>query len=424
MVRILTIGATCCGPNKGAAAMELSTYNVLRQLVPDIDFIVAIPSTYFEPGIEYCQAHNLRHVDTREQALKTGFRLIRCGLWFILHRYLKLNVKVLLNDKLLQEYAGADLIIDLSGDSISDNYHWLQSIQACSFLLPAIFLEKAVVIYPQSIGPFRTKLAEFVARFTFNRVKFIIAREEITKAYLEKVGINKVPVYLAPDISFLLAPAPDEVVKEILLKENIGKNDRPLIGMSVSQEIAGFAKSTESYKERYNRYVKLMAQVVDYLVNSLNAKVILVPEVIGPTKASDDRVIGALVLDKVEHKDRALSITNEYGPEELRGLIGQCALFIGARMHANIAALSMHVPTIAIAYSYKFHGIMKMLGQEDFICDFTSLSFDELTRKIDEAWKNRTKIKKDLERRMAVVRDEALLSARLTEDLLESLKQF
>ena len=166
MVSILTIGATCCGPNKGAAAMELSTYNVLRQLVPDVDFIVAIPSTYFEPGIEYCKAHNLRHVDTREQALKTGFRLIRCGLWFILHRYLKLNVKVLLNEKLLQEYARADLIIDLSGDSISDNYHWLQSIQACSFLLPAIFLEKAVVIYPQSIGPFRTKLAEFVAKIS------------------------------------------------------------------------------------------------------------------------------------------------------------------------------------------------------------------------------------------------------------------
>ncbi|GAI33439.1 unnamed protein product, partial [marine sediment metagenome] len=111
--------------------------------------------------------------------------------------------------------------------------------------------------------------------------------------------------------------------------------------------------------------MKLMAQVVDYLVSRLDAKVILVPEVIGPTEASDDRVIGALVLDKVEHKDRALSITNEYGPEELRGLIGQCDLFIGARMHANIAAFSMHIPTIAIAYSYKFHGIMKMLGQEN-----------------------------------------------------------
>jgi len=419
MVRILTIGATCCGPNKGAAAMELSAFNVLRQLIPDMDFIVAISSIYFEPGIEYCQVHNLRHVATREHPLKTGLRVARCFLWFILHRYLNLDVKALINEKLLQEYARADLIIDLSGDSISDNYHWLQSIQACSFLLPAIFLEKTVVIYPQSIGPFRTKLAEFIARFTFNRVKFILAREGITKAYLEKVGINKVPVYLAPDISFLLAPAPDEVVKEILLKENIGKNDRPLIGMSVSQEIAGFIKT----KDGYNSYVKLMAQVVDYLVNNLNAKVIFVPEVIGPTKASDDRVIGALVLDKVEHKDRALSITNEYGPEELRGLIGQCDLFIGARMHANIAALSMHVPTIAIAYSYKFHGIMRMLGQENFVYDFTNLSFNELTGKIDEAWKNRTKIKKDLETRMAVVRDEALLSARLTEDLLESLKQ-
>jgi len=54
MVRILTIGATCCGPNKGAAAMELSTLNVLRRFIPDVDFVVSVSSVYFEPGMEYC----------------------------------------------------------------------------------------------------------------------------------------------------------------------------------------------------------------------------------------------------------------------------------------------------------------------------------------------------------------------------------
>ena len=38
-------------------------------------------------------------------------------------------------------------------------------------------------------------------------------------------------------------------------------------------------------------------------------------------------------------------------------------------MHANIAATSMCVPTLAIAYSHKFYGIMKMLQLDEYVMD-------------------------------------------------------
>ncbi|NIN03283.1 MAG: polysaccharide pyruvyl transferase, partial [Hydrotalea flava] len=73
---------------------------------------------------------------------------------------------------------------------------------------------------------------------------------------------------------------------------------------------------------------------------------------------------------------------------ELKGIIGRCDLFIGARMHSNIASISMHVPTVALAWSHKYHGIMKMVEQEKYVCDIRTTTFNELVSKINDAWSN------------------------------------
>jgi len=54
-------------------------------------------------------------------------------------------------------------------------------------------------------------------------------------------------------------------------------------------------------------------------------------------------------------------IKGEYSSEELKGIISCFDLFIGARMHSVIAALSMSVPALAIAYIPKSRAIMEMV---------------------------------------------------------------
>ena len=49
------------------------------------------------------------------------------------------------------------------------------------------------------------------------------------------------------------------------------------------------------------------------------------------------------------------------GCEELKGYIGRCRFFIGARTHATIAAYSSLVPTLVVGYSVKAKGIAKDL---------------------------------------------------------------
>ena len=122
-----------------------------------------------------------------------------------------------------------------------------------------------------------------------------------------------------------------------------------------------------------------------------------------------------------ENKDKIRLIDNEYSPEELKGVIGQCDLFIGARMHANIAATSMCVPTLAIAYSHKSYGIMRMLGMEKYVLDFRTMTFDEMTARIDDLWVNREKIRTELVSNVKTVKERALYNGELVKALLDSL---
>lgn len=92
-------------------------------------------------------------------------------------------------------------------------------------------------------------------------------------------------------------------------------------------------------------------------------------------------------------------------------------------MHANISAISMHVPTIAIAWSHKYYGIMRTLGQEKYVCDVRTTTFDELISKINDAWSNREEIKKTLMHKVRIQKELALFNGELVKGLLISLKK-
>jgi len=92
-------------------------------------------------------------------------------------------------------------------------------------------------------------------------------------------------------------------------------------------------------------------------------------------------------------------------------------------MHANIAALSMFVPTIAIAYSHKMPSLMKMLGQEKYVCDVMSITFDELVLKIEDVLAHGERIKTELKPKIKKMKKNALVNAELVRDLVYDERQ-
>jgi polysaccharide pyruvyl transferase WcaK-like protein len=182
----------------------------------------------------------------------------------------------------LKECTKADIVIVEGGDGLTDERGISFSIKQNFSLLLVTFMKKPVIIFPSSVGPYNTKFTRFLARLSLNRVKSITAREEITKNYLQEIGI-KSPVYFTADAAFILKPAPHERMQDILSMEGISKDNGLLIGMNISQLINYRSKSIKLKCD----YIELMARVADYLVDNLNATVIFIPHEIFPKELKE-----------------------------------------------------------------------------------------------------------------------------------------
>lgn len=405
----IVITNTNCSWNKGSAAQVISTCKILRKIIPETEFTLI--SHHPELDTKYCKIHNIKVVSSiwwrlpRRRIIggifyRTFFPLVNI-LWAILFK-IGLNPMSVKNP-LIQEICSATMILDLSGDSFSDSKGGFSPSIASTILL-FVSLKKPVVLFSQSIGPFK-KWTMPLARFCLNKVSLIIVRERITKNYLEKIGVES-PIYLTADCAFVLDSAPRERVEDILSKENIDITKRPLVGVS--------ANAMLDNKE----YVNLMARIIDYVIEKLNAQVVFVPHVVGINGVGDDRVIGEKIYKMTKNKGNISLIRGDYSPEELKRIIGTCDIFIGGRMHANIAAISSCVLTLAIAWSHKYYGIMEAIGQEKYVCNYKTVNFDELKSKIDDLWNNKEKIREVLKVKVEEQKKLAWYSGELVRDLL------
>ena len=399
MTKIL-ITNTNCSWNKGSAAQVISTSKILKKNITDADFTLI--STRPELDSK-CRKHGITVIGYSSKKKHTGYcflyyllrSLFLCVFWLI---FRKIGLDIKINERLLREYIKTDLVINLAGDSFRGGILGVSIIIDLSIIL-GLILKKPVVIYSQSIGPFKS-LTKPLAKFCLKRVDLITVREEITKNYLKELGIGD--VHLTADCAFLLEPD-CKTVKRIFESEGIIKNDNPFIGISASE-----------FMDRTNKnYVVLMQKIVDYLIEKLNAQVVFVPHVTGIDGYYDDRDVNKKICALSKNTDKIKLIKGDYTPEQLKGIIGEFDLFIGSRMHANIASTSMYVPTIAIAWSHKYYGIMKMLGQKKYVWDFKKMTFKELYYTINDAWENKEKIKKSLETKVEKQKKLALFSAEL-----------
>jgi colanic acid/amylovoran biosynthesis protein len=451
-----------CEFNRGGAAVVICTMEALKTLIPEAEFVSFIQLTD-----AFSARNNIRVVKNKlfsathfslMESLKSWWLFLRCALWAILHKYFHINASPLVNNRRLKEYSKASVVVDLSMDHYNDESGIIKVIEISRELLLGVLLGKPVVVYAQSVGPFRSKLARCIAMFALNRVSLITVREEISKGFLDEMAVNKPPIQVTADPAFLLEPAPARRITEILSGFGLD-NCRLLVGIGTPEgELLGGSKTWRGYKsvliasyrvieyclperlflwltkliKRSNYFATLqlkhsskievsIAQIADHLVEKMGASVLLVPHYVPPRESVGGRENGLVIAEEihrlVSHKDKVIPVTGEYSPQEIKGLIGQCALFVSMKMHPTIAATSQCVPTVAIGSHQKYRGIMQGLGQGKWFCDHIS---DDLIAKIDDAWIHREEIVKELKSKQEIVREKALLNARLVKQLLDA----
>lgn len=338
-----------------------------------------------------------------------------------LYKTFRLKYRGFIKKDVWEEYCKSDIIIVGLNGTFTTMYGLGGFAVNFYTIALAKILRKPVVIYAASIEPFKNKLWEILGKYIINKVDLITLREERSYKYLQKIGVTKPPMHVTTDLAFLLQSASPERVKEVMLIEGINKNIEPLIGMTVSQGVSywAFPELTNS-KERYTKYIDEMAKVVDYLVDRLSATIVFIPHSITPY--SEDRNVGKDIYNKVNNKHKVKVILNDYTSAEIKGIISQCDLVVGARTHSVIIATSMCIPSILIAGSLNKPGIIsEILEQEEWVYNET-LDFNTLISKINKLLSNREEIREGLKPKAENMKERALFNGELVKELMDSLK--
>lgn len=411
------------GLNRGAAALLSSRINALKENIPNSEFTVFSFNPELDPGIDkkFIKDNNIKFYEVAFKIrlsplyfYKTISSIMRVFIWRFVYKF---GFEKYVKNKKFKEYSSADFVISIGGDVLTEDYGSISFISHVLNLFYGLIFDVPIIIFAESIGPFKKRINKLIANLFFNKSTLITVREEISKKNLQDIGVNKVPIYVTNDSAFLLQPSPLEHIEEILHENNIIEHEKSIIGISLSKIISYYGFSTTNdKKEKYQLYIQTMAKVIDYLILEFNSIVILIPHVM-ELPNNDDRIVNKDTFELVHNHKFCYLINNEYSAEELKGLIGVCDIFIGSRMHATIASTSMLVPTIAIAYSHKTHGIIgKLLKQEEYVIDIKDFEYDLIISTINSLWKNREKVKHNLNTEITAVKKKSFLTVELIQN--------
>lgn len=296
--------------------------------------------------------------------------------------------------------ADCDLVIMTGGDTISLDYDLPSLYDHAGYIDHAKRLGKKTMLWAASVGPFSRKPhVEALMKSHLADYDIITVRETATFNYLKGLGVAN--VYQVTDPAFTLK------VEEIAVENILPQAPAGILGLNVSPLIRKFRGNEESMEELDREVLSFIQR----LLAETEYGVVLLPHV-GPLDGgprNNDHHYMKGLLDKHQFSHPRLKLAPaDLNASQLKFLISHFRFFIGARTHATIAAFSMGVPTISIAYSVKAKGINSdLFGDADVVLETPDVSAATLWRSLKNLEANEAPLKNLLAERIPVWRDKA-----------------
>jgi len=417
--RISLIGASLSTNNLGVNALAVGTLRCVFHHFPDAD--VSLFDYDRQPRIHEVQIGkrtvqiplvNIRFSKKPWQPNHIVYLLALAALSRLLPGK-RLRARLLSGNRAAQHLLDADIIAAISGgDSFSDIYGYGRLFYVALPLILVILLGKELVLLPQTLGPFHGRMAKAVARFILSRAKVVYSRDFAGKREAERLlGSSEADqVRFNYDVGFALEPVPPQdmaLVEKLVLREP----GMALVGVNVSGLLYVGGYSKDNMFGLCVDYRQFVEDLIRTLVENCQAVVLLVPHVYGETPGSESDVVACReVYQQLSGRfgARLRLIDREFNESEVKFLIGRCDFFLGSRMHSCIAAISQGVPTVPIAYSDKFIGVMETVHVDSLVVDARKHSSAEILSHIESTFRNRVSVRQALTASMPAVQKDVL----------------
>ena len=302
-----------------------------------------------------------------------------------------------------------DYVLSLNyGDSFSDIYGMKRFVYVSLPQVLALLLNKPVIQLPQTIGPFKSRTSRVMAKSILSRSALVYTRdEEAVGAIQNLVPLNRADrVRFCHDLGFVLSP---KIFTPLDPPLGRGFSRRPVVGFNVSGLLWIGGYTQNNMFGLAVDYKALIRAAITYFIESKNATVLLVPHLLWIRGEGDVPVCDEIFSELQQvYPGRIFTMKPPYSEREIKHVIAQCDFFVGARMHACIAALSQGVPAVAMAYSGKFIGVLRSVGAEAAVADLRRLSNTEVLSVIDSIFDTRQSYRTALQDDMPAVREKVL----------------
>lgn len=234
-------------------------------------------------------------------------------------------------------YADADLVISSGGTYLVDHYNFsprAEELELCNLL------GKPVVLWTQSVGPFKTSPAQKAARRIAPIASMALFRDDRSRTAWNALGVGGTS-RVTPDAAFALPKIAGQQVRSTELLVSVRAWNRTSDG----SELTG-----SSYRDA------VRAAADRALAEGLRVAALStcqgVPGYIDDSEVASRFFAGRDVLIDRQHRT----------PTELATVVAGVQAVLSTRMHMAILALINKTPVAAIAYEFKTIELFESLG--------------------------------------------------------------
>jgi colanic acid/amylovoran biosynthesis protein len=296
----------------------------------------------------------------------------------------------LYRSQILEEIKNCDLVVSYSDENFKEaasylplNVYWILTwwsmlVSRTWDILVARYFGKPVVMFPNSVGPFRTFVGRFISKRALRSCNIVLVRESISYKIVQSLGRN-IPCLLTFDTTWIFRSVKRSPVKVA---------SRPCMGVSL-----GFYAQVFSEKE-VQKQTRVFAEVFDEVIRRFGFHVFFVPHYISGFRY-DDLEISKMVVQKMGTKGN-VEILEIESADEFKAFLDDMDLVVSSKMHPAVLALSGGVPTICIAYDHKQTGLFDSLSMSECVLPINEFSKKKLLSKICDVWENNVEIRTDL----------------------------
>ena len=274
------------------------------------------------------------------------------------------------NKKYVQQF---DLLI-IGGGGILMDFYRREAHLYSTYALMAKHAKVPYIVYGCGAGPLDTITGRLMIRLMCKHAFNISVRDPESKQLLEDIGVKK-EIKVIGDPAFNLYNP----------KSSYTEEPREVAVSCVPMYNANYWPYGDV--DKYERYVKGMAQNLDQLIENENVNVTFFA-----TKYPQDVYVTKDIQKKMKNKERTKIIDKNLKPLQLIEIVSKYDAVIGTRLHSLIIATCSATPVIAISYHPKVTNFMKLTNTENRCHSIEDIQNDEMVlsrtfRKVKTNWK-------------------------------------